>query len=133
MADDDTRATELDSLVFEQLSDKWTLIVLHAFCGGPGDETVHRVRFNAIKRATAGISQKTLTSCLRRLERNGILRREILPGSPPGVAYSITTLGLSLAEPMTAMRRWAAAHLDDVREARAAFDDAQTPRTAAAT
>jgi DNA-binding HxlR family transcriptional regulator len=36
-----------------------------------------RRRFNAIRRDIPGISQKSLTQCLRRLERNGLLRRHV--------------------------------------------------------
>ena len=55
----------LDRVLLDQIAGQWTLLVLGALCDNEG-----RGRFNAIKRAVPGISQKTLTQCLRQLERN---------------------------------------------------------------
>ncbi|MCR3725218.1 DNA-binding HxlR family transcriptional regulator [Streptomyces umbrinus] len=40
-----------------------------------------------------------MTLTLRRLERNGMVVRRVLPTSPVGVEYSLTLLGESLQEP----------------------------------
>ncbi len=117
------RDAELNRLLLDQLADKWSLLVLQAFCDGPG-----ALRFNEIKRRVPGVSQKTLTQCLRRLERNGILRRRVVAAAPLGVEYSITPLGDTLAEPFAAMRRWAEAHLPEVQEAQARFDESDPDR-----
>lgn len=108
---------ELNRLLLDQLADKWTILVLQVFCGGP-----EPVRFNEIKRRVQGVSQKTLTRCLRRLERNGILERRVVEAAPLGVEYSITPLGWTIAEPFGALQRWAEKHLPDVLEAQARFD-----------
>ena len=71
------------------------------------------------------MTQKALTACLRKLERNGILTRQIVAGAPLGVAYSITPLGWTLAEPFMAMQRWAEQHLSEVKVAQAQFDTRQ--------
>jgi DNA-binding HxlR family transcriptional regulator len=110
----------LDRLLLDQLADKWSLLVLRAFCHGP-----EPLRFNEIKRRVQGISQKTLTQCLRRLERNGILMRRVIAAAPLGVEYSVTPLGDTLAEPFAAMQRWAEKHLPEVQEAQARFDGAE--------
>ena len=75
-----TNDFELSRLLLDQLADKWTILVLEVFCDGP-----EPVRFNEIKRRVQGISQKTLTQCLRRLERNGILKRTVIAAAPLGV------------------------------------------------
>src|SRR5260370_33457466 len=90
----DVNAVEVSRLVLDQLADKWTILVLSTFCGG-----TQAVCFNEIRRRVPGISQKTLTQCLRRLERNGIVERRVIIAAPLGVEYSVTPLGWTLAEP----------------------------------
>ena len=80
------------------------------------------VRFNAVKRRLEGITQKALTQCLRRLERNGLLTRHVIPVSPIAVEYAITPLGRTLLQPMKAMHDWTMNNLPAVDEARRAFD-----------
>lgn len=116
MADDISNARAL----LCQISDKWTIAVLEAICDGGG-----KARFNVIKRATDGITQKTLTQCLRRLERNGIIKREILNTTPIGVLYSVTALGKTLEEPFRALSLWATENLPEVERSQEQFDQLQ--------
>jgi DNA-binding HxlR family transcriptional regulator len=105
-------------LLLEQVADKWTILILGALCNAGG-----RARFNAIRRDIGGISQKSLTQGLRRLERNGLIERTVLPTSPVGVEYTITALGHTLKEPFQALTDWARTHLVEVEAARGRFDD----------
>jgi DNA-binding HxlR family transcriptional regulator len=41
------------------------------------------MRFGALKRAIDGISQRMLTTTLRALERDGLVRRTVYPTNPP--------------------------------------------------
>ena len=117
MAQPPARKTrETNRLLLDQLADKWTILVLGVFCEAP-----EPVRFNEIKRRVDGVSQKTLTLCLRRLERNGILARNVRP-TPLSVEYAITKLGHSLAEPFNALQAWTDKHLEEILKAQAAFD-----------
>lgn len=101
-----------------EIADKWTIAVLEAICDSGGC-----ARFNVIKRQTHPITQKTLTQCLRRLERSGILERRILQTTTPiGVEYAITDLGRSLDEPFRAISLWARENLEQVQSAQRAFD-----------
>lgn len=43
-----------------------------------------------------GITHKALSETLKRLERNGLISRRVLPTQPIGVEYAITDLGGSL-------------------------------------
>jgi DNA-binding HxlR family transcriptional regulator len=79
-------------------------------------------RFNEIKRRVEGVSQKALTQCLRRLERNGVVHRTVLPAAPLGVEYAVTPLGRTLEGPFEALHAWTTAHLPAVLEAQARFD-----------
>ncbi|MBX9444999.1 helix-turn-helix transcriptional regulator [Dickeya chrysanthemi] len=101
--------------LLEQIADKWSVLVLGALCEKP-------LRFNEIKRSLEGITQKALTQCLRKLERNGIVERRVLTFSPIAVEYHITPLGNTLKEPFQALYRWTTEHLPQVTQARERFD-----------
>ena len=101
-----------------QIADKWTIEIMSKLCREP-------LRFNALKRSVSGITQKALAQALRRLERNGLVERRILPGSPPAVEYRITELGFSLEAPVKAMLNWTLANLDNVEAARSRYDGVQ--------
>jgi DNA-binding HxlR family transcriptional regulator len=107
----------LDRVLLDQIAGQWTLLVLGALCDNEG-----RARFNAIKRAVPGISQKTLTQCLRQLERNGLVQRRVLTQSPLGVEYSFTKLGDTLETPVAAFYEWTATYSAAVRAAQARYD-----------
>jgi len=102
-------------VLLDQLTEKWSMLVLMALDDGP-------LRFNAVKRQLVGVTQKALTQCLRRLERNGIVTRRVVPASPIAVEYAITPLGRSVQQPLKTMYRWTTQHLAEVEQARAAFD-----------
>lgn len=106
-------------LLFDQVADKWSMMVLTVLDPGP-------MRFNAIKRHLEGVTQKALTQCLRRLERNGLVSRRVIPVSPVAVEYSITPLGRSLQQPFNALYAWTLINLDEVEAARRAFDTRAT-------
>nr|WP_315401443.1 helix-turn-helix domain-containing protein [uncultured Duganella sp.] len=101
--------------MFDQISDKWSMMVLISLAPGP-------VRFNAIKRLLEGVTQKALTQCVRRLERNGLLTRHVIATSPIAVEYQITALGRTLLEPMKALHDWTMFNLAQVEAARREFD-----------
>jgi DNA-binding HxlR family transcriptional regulator len=69
-----------------------------------------------------GITQKSLTQCLRRLERNGIIARRVIPSSQIAVEYSITPLGRTLEAPFQALFNWTIEYSSDVTLAQAEFD-----------
>ena len=57
-----------------------------------------------------GLSKKVLTSTLRKLERHGIVSRQVYPEIPVRVEYTLTPLGWQLTEPLMALYEWALAH-----------------------
>jgi DNA-binding HxlR family transcriptional regulator len=103
-------------LLLDQIADKWSVLVLASLRDGP-------LRFNAIKRRIEGVTQKALTQCLRRLERNGIVERRVLTTSPISVEYEITTLGRSVDRPLQALYLWTFEHMPEVERARAQYDE----------
>ncbi|UCT05957.1 winged helix-turn-helix transcriptional regulator [Enterobacter mori] len=103
--------------LFDQIADKWSMMVLAVLDEEPQ-------RFNAIKRRLEGVTQKALTQCLRRLERNGLVSRQILSFSPVAVQYEITPLGRTLQQPFRELHQWTLNKLPEVEAARRQFDQA---------
>lgn len=100
--------------ILDQIADKWSMLVL---------QVLHEPRrFNAIKHRLDGVTQRVLTQTLRKLERNGMIDRRILPGSPPGVEYSLTLLGQSLQGPFSALYGWTVDHMAVIESARQDYD-----------
>ncbi len=103
--------------VLDKIADKWTIMILTVICPKPA-------RFNEIKRRLAGITHKSLADALKRLERNGLVARTVLPTAPIGVEYSITPLGNSLRPSFEALCDWAIRHRGDLEDAQVAHDRA---------
>lgn len=102
-------------LMLDRIANKWAVLVVAALWKQP-------LRFNALRRAVGGVSQKMLSQTLKGLERDGLISRKVTPTVPINVEYSITSLGTTLAITMDALRLWSAAHLDEVVAAREDFD-----------
>lgn len=101
--------------ILDQIADKWSILILTFICFKPQ-------RFNTIRRRLNGITQKSLTQALRRLERNGLVARRVIPISPIAVEYSITPLGRTLQLPLAALYSWTVEHLSNVEQAQQEFD-----------
>lgn len=60
-------------------------------------------RFSELKSDIGGVSAKMLTARLRRLERDGLIVRNVIPSSPPTVEYSLSPLGRRLVPAVEAI------------------------------
>ena len=101
--------------VLSRVGDKWTMQVVMKLGDGP-------LRFNVLRRAIDGISQRMLTRTLRNLERDGLVSRAVTPSVPPRVDYALTPLGASLRAPVDAIGDWAVANRAAIAAARERFD-----------
>lgn len=101
--------------ILEQIANKWTVLILSVLCMQPA-------RFNDLKRRLDGITHKALSDALKRLERNGLISRKILPTQPIGVEYTITALGCSLREPFAVLYNWSLANGSALERAQCAYD-----------
>lgn len=79
-------------------------------------------QFCELGRRLEGVTPRALTLVLRRLERNGLIERRVIPDSPVRVEYSITELGRSLKTPFEAMYAWSVEHADAIEQARSTYD-----------
>jgi DNA-binding HxlR family transcriptional regulator len=102
-------------VLLDDISSKWTILTVAALSRGAA-------RFNQLRRALHGVTQKTLTQTLRRLERSGMISRTVLETSPVAVEYAITPLGRTLAGPFSAAYRWADTYSSEVEAAQRRFD-----------
>ncbi|MEI4470144.1 winged helix-turn-helix transcriptional regulator [Frigidibacter sp. MR17.24] len=102
-------------LLFDQIADKWSMMILSVLDGHPR-------RFNEVKRRLEGVSQKSLTQTLRKLERNGLIERRVIASSPVAVEYGLSPLGETLLPPFRALYVWTKDKMAAVEAARAAFD-----------
>lgn len=101
--------------VLAHLSDKWSTLIIISLTAEPR-------RFSALQRFIPDISKRMLTQTLRDLERDGLIVREVFPTKPPSVEYSLSPLGRTLLEPLSAIVSWAETSHDDIRRARKRFD-----------
>jgi DNA-binding HxlR family transcriptional regulator len=110
--------------VLGRVGDKWSMIVICRLDAGP-------LRFNELRRATEGITQRMLSATLRRLERDGLVLRTVHPTVPPRVEYALTERGRSLHGVLEALVEWTDRNLSGITKSRLAYDD-QTAATAEA-
>jgi DNA-binding HxlR family transcriptional regulator len=99
----------------DRIADKWTALIVGSLSTGTK-------RFSELRAAIDGISEKMLTPTLRSLERDGLVTRTVHPTVPPKVEYRLTALGLTLREPLAAIRDWAERHINEVDAARRHHD-----------
>lgn len=102
--------------VLEQIANKWSVLILTVLCSRPS-------RFNEIMRRLDGITHKALSEALKRLERNGLIHREVLTTTTPvGVEYTITPLGRSLQQPFEALYAWSMTYGPELERAQEEYD-----------
>ena len=109
--------------ILDRIGDKWAVLILLLL----RDETK---RFNQLRRAIEGISQKMLSQVLKSLERDGLIRRRVTPTVPVTVEYSRTPLGATLAEAVDPLRDWAEQNLKEVLAAQRRYDTQHAEKAA---
>ncbi|MEP7347482.1 MAG: helix-turn-helix domain-containing protein [Gemmatimonadaceae bacterium] len=99
-----------------RVGDKWSVYVIHVL------DEAGTLRFNELRSAVDGISQRMLTVTLRGMERDGLVVRTAYPEVPPRVEYTLTPLGRTLRQLVRGLVAWSSAHLTEVDAARAGYD-----------
>jgi DNA-binding HxlR family transcriptional regulator len=84
----------------ELIGKRWTGAILLALTEGPQ-------RFAALARAVPGLSDRLLSQRLRELEEEGLVGREVEPGTPVRVTYSLTEKGAELRPAISELKSWA--------------------------
>jgi DNA-binding HxlR family transcriptional regulator len=109
--------------ILDRVGDKWAVLILLLLREEP-------MRFNQLRRAIEGISQKMLSQVLKSLDRDGLIRRRAIATVPVTVEYSITQLGSTLAAAVDPLRDWAEQNLKDVLAAQRRYDAQQKEEAA---
>jgi DNA-binding HxlR family transcriptional regulator len=102
-------------LVLDRIGDKWTVLVVLLLSDGP-------MRFSQLRGHIGRVAPKVLTQTLRRMERDGLVTREIFAEVPPRVEYALTGLGHSLIKPISVIADWAEGNVHRMTSAQAAYD-----------
>ena len=102
-------------VVLDRIGDKWTALVVLRLKDGPR-------RFTELRDGIGPVAPKVLTQTLRRLERDGLVTREVFAEVPPRVVYALTPMGESLIEPITAVSNWAEEHVPAITQAQEKYD-----------
>ncbi len=79
---------------------KWKMLILYLLAEN------QPVRFNDMKRKIGAITFKTLSSQLKELEADGMVRRKEYPQIPPKVEYSLTHKAETLLPVLEQLCEW---------------------------
>ncbi|WP_374471209.1 winged helix-turn-helix transcriptional regulator [Phenylobacterium sp.] len=90
------------------ISGKWKPLILYFLAQGG------RTRYGDLRRAVRDASDKMLIQQLKELEADDLVRRTDYKEVPPRVDYSLTPLGLSLAEALVPLCAWGTENMDAV-------------------
>lgn len=90
----------LAETTIKMLGDRWKVQIIECLLDGTK-------RFGELRKELGDITQKVLTSNLRMLEENGIIKRHVYAQIPPRVDYTLTSLGYDLKPVIESMAAWA--------------------------
>ncbi|MCM3782325.1 helix-turn-helix transcriptional regulator [Neobacillus mesonae] len=79
---------------------KWKLVIIYLLAEN------QTVRFNELKRQLGAITYKTLSSQLKELESDGLVKRKEYPQIPPKVEYSLTNRAQTLLPVLEQLCEW---------------------------
>ncbi len=94
--------------VLGRFADKWSLLILCSL------QSQDKLRYTELRNSIPDISQKMLTTTLKQLEKDHLVKRKAYAEIPPRVEYSLTELGLSLMPIVGQMIEWAQVHFEEV-------------------
>lgn len=92
-------------LAAQIIGQKWTLQIVKTLLDRPAR------RFCELQEELGGVNPGTLSSRLKMLEEEGLIRRVQVSAIPPHVEYSLTTMGSQLQEVIRAVSQWSRAWL----------------------
>lgn len=81
------------------IGSKWTLLIIRDLCGGTR-------RFSELQKSLGSISPRTLSTRLKQLEKDRIIKKKVYAQVPPKVEYTLTARGNSLHDIIDDLRVW---------------------------
>lgn len=92
----------------EIVGERWAILIIR-------DLLVEPKRFSDLHRGLPGIPTNVLTSRLKALEEEGVVRRRLLPRPTSAIVYELTEFGQELEPVVIAFGRWGAKMLGEPR------------------
>ena len=89
----------ITEIIFDVIGDRWKVKIVESLLHGTQ-------RFGELKKSLGDITQKVLTSNLRKLEERGVLIRKVYAQIPPKVEYKLTVMGKKLKPIIDSMLEW---------------------------
>lgn len=83
------------------IGERWTLLIIRELVAGPR-------RYTDLMEGLPGISTNLLSTRLKSLEAQGVIRRRVLPPPAGSMVYELTALGRSLEPALLALGHWGA-------------------------
>lgn len=87
--------------VISRFGDKWSLLIILLL------NENEKLRFNQLGKMIPDISTKVLSSTLKTLEADDLVKRTVYPEVPPRVEYNLTKTGVSLVPIINELTQWA--------------------------
>lgn len=88
--------------IIDIISKKWALLIINDLCNR------EKLRFNELMKDLGGISPKTLSDTLKKLQEEKLITRRSFAEIPPRVEYALTEDGRELGKAIMPLIRWAA-------------------------
>ena len=95
--------------VLSRIGDRWSLLVLLTL-----QDNEHPMRFRDLCKAIPDVSQKMLTSTLRELEADDLVKRTVYPEVPSRVEYELTERGQSLIPLLNQLVDWSLENMEAI-------------------
>lgn len=95
--------------VLSRIGDRWSLLVLLTL-----QDNEHPIRFRDLCKAIPDVSQKMLTSTLRALEADDLIKRTAYPEVPSRVEYELTERGQSLIPLLNQLVDWSLENMEAI-------------------
>jgi len=94
--------------ILSRMSDKWSLLILRSL------QKNGTMRYKELLAAIPDISQKMLSSTLKRLEEDHLITRKMYAEIPPRVEYKLTETAKDLMPALQMMIDWAQVHFEEI-------------------
>ena len=92
------------SLTMGIIGGKWKTVILFYLLDG-------KLRYNELRRKMPTVTERTLSLQLKKLEKDGIIKRKVYVSKPPlKVEYSLTDLGTTLIPLIESIANWGKNH-----------------------
>ena len=95
--------------VLSRIGDRWSLLVLLTLL-----DNENPMRFRDLCKAIPDVSQKMLTSTLRELEADDLVKRTAYPEVPSRVEYELTERGQSLIPLLNQLVDWSLENMEAI-------------------